>query len=61
MLWRTTQVPSEGAVHVHPLKDLVQHELTDDCVCGPRTELHKGSGKPDLYAFIHHALDGRKN
>lgn len=42
-------------MHIVPPNDLVAHELTTDCVCGPYIE-HLG-GKD--YLVVHSALDGR--
>jgi hypothetical protein len=44
-------------VHVLPVNDLVEHELSEDCVCGPWVEL---LSEEDLPLVVHHALDGRE-
>lgn len=42
-------------VHVYPVADLIEHELTADaCVCGPRVEF------PGEMLVVHHSLDGRE-
>jgi hypothetical protein len=41
--------------HVVPRGDYVEHELSDDCVCGPTQEAVSGG-----WLIIHHALDGRR-
>lgn len=49
------------AFHVMPENDLVEHELSDDCVCRPDVEfVNPESGESyDEPLVIHHALDGR--
>lgn len=43
-------------IHVHPVADLIEHELISDaCVCGPRCEL---AGE---MLVVHSALDGREH
>lgn len=43
-------------VHVTPNNDLIEHEIDDDCVCGPDIEYVEGGGK----LVVHHSLDGRE-
>ena len=49
-----------GLVHVHPLGDLLEHDLTEDCPCGPAPRLATGQGGPDGWLIVHHSLDGRE-
>ena len=42
-------------VHVLPLGDLIEHEESQDCPCGPRVEWC-GSG----WVVVHNSLDGRE-
>ena len=42
-------------VHVQPVNDLIEHEDTEDCVCGPDVELVEGGA-----VITHHSLDGRE-
>lgn len=47
--------------HVYPVGDLVEHEFSEDCVCGPVVEaVDVGEHWPKLL-FIHHSLVGREN
>jgi hypothetical protein len=39
--------------HVVPRNDLIEHELTPDCVCIPRAD-------PMMPIYVHHSLDGRE-
>jgi len=48
-----------GVVHVIPPADLVEHEFTDDCVCGPAGEHVPNTDGPDGWLVVHQALDGR--
>jgi hypothetical protein len=47
--------------HVHPVGDLVEHELEgEDCICGPEVipvECDDGSMG---WVISHHSLDGRE-
>lgn len=48
----------EDQAHVTPIDDLVEHELTDECPCGPADELvQRVDG--DRWIVVHQALDGR--
>ena len=41
--------------HVTPVGDLIEHEDSEDCVCGPDWKEESGS---DIY--VHHSLDNRE-
>lgn len=43
-------------LHVIPRGDLVDHETSEDCVCGPDPKFVDGEG----IVFTHHSLDGRE-
>lgn len=49
-----------NAVHVIPRADQVQHEPTEDCVCGPATEPAKRDDGSYGWLHVHHSLDGRE-
>lgn len=42
-------------IHVIPIDDLIEHEETEDCVCGPEVEFVPGGA-----VIGHHSLDGRE-
>lgn len=42
-------------LHVVPVADLVDHETTDECPCGPTPEFEPGG-----VVLVHHSLDGRE-
>lgn len=46
--------------HVVPVGDLVEHELSDGCVCGPRAERVTRVDGSDGWLVVHHSLDGRE-
>lgn len=48
------------AVHVMPRGDRVEHEATDDCVCGPTPDPVSLSGGGVGWVMVHHSLDGRE-
>lgn len=48
-----------GELQVIPLCDLIEHDLNDTCVCGPRAELVT-TERGDEWMFVHHSLDGRE-
>lgn len=41
--------------HVYPVNDLIEHEDSDDCICGPDLEFVSGG-----VVILHHSLDGRE-
>lgn len=60
-MWTTEMIP--GACHVTPVNDIIQHTLSDDCICGPRVEwINPDTGSP--YAngclVIHNSADQRE-
>jgi hypothetical protein len=48
------------AVHVVPIGDLIEHETSDACPCGPRTEPVKRDDGSMGWLHVHHSLDGRE-
>ena len=42
-------------LHVAPVDDYYDHDLTPDCLCGPSIEVG-----PRGTLTVHHALDGRE-
>lgn len=51
---------SGNEAHVHPVGDLIEHEFTDDCACGPRQELVELADGSDGWLVVHNSLDGRE-
>jgi hypothetical protein len=50
-----------GDVHVHPVNDLVAHDLVgDSCVCVPRSVPVTRSDGSIGWVIVHHSLDGRE-
>lgn len=51
-------------IHVHPLDDLIGHDLDDegDCPCGPAVEIttRAAADLPDSWLITHASLDGRE-
>ena len=48
------------AVHVYPRDDLIEHQMTDECVCGVRTEPVEREDGSIGWLHVHHSLDGRE-
>lgn len=48
-------------VHVTPVDDLIEHDIEhrEDCVCGPRVQLHE-TPHGDGWVYVHHSLDRRE-
>lgn len=46
--------------HVHPIDDLIEHELIEDCVCGPETQPVERDDGSIAWMVVHHSLDGRE-
>ena len=49
-----------SAVDVLPKDDLVTHEASDDCPCGPRVEAVKRTDGSIGWVAVHASLDGRE-
>ena len=46
--------------HVTPTNDLVEHESSPDCICGPEIKPLKRDDGSVVYVYLHHSLDGRE-
>lgn len=46
--------------HVVPVDDLIEHEHSDECVCGPTVEPVKTPAGAVNWLVIHNSLDGRE-
>ena len=49
-----------GILHVHPLGDLIEHQMDAACPCGPRQEPVKREDGSVGWLVVHHSLDGRE-
>jgi hypothetical protein len=47
-------------LHVHPSADLVEHDLTEDCACGPRAQPVPCEDGSMVWLIVHASLDGRE-
>lgn len=53
--------PNPDVMHVHPVGDLIDHELTGDgCACGVRVEAVPRTDGSVGWLVTHHSLDGRE-
>ena len=60
MTWAVILAGPDSA-HVVPIADLVEHEVNDDCVCGPSPlPTERGDGSL-AWVIKHHSLDGREH
>lgn len=59
-MWETVKVTGDPNVYVLPLSDVVAHEDSDSCVCGPTTEPVQREDGSFGWLVTHHALDGRE-
>lgn len=61
--WDTSATDCSGdEIHVMPLDDLVPHETTPLCLCGPTGDIigpEDTGGRPAMM-YTHHSLDGRE-
>ena len=48
------------SLHVVPVGDLIEHETTDECPCGPEQRLVKRDDGSARWLVVHHSLDGRE-
>ncbi len=44
-------------LHVMPTNDIVDHEPSDDCICGPEFELREAPDGSDMWIAIHWSAD----
>jgi hypothetical protein len=65
--WWRRHVPIWGVfgdehhVDLIPLGDLIEHEQSAECACGPRVELHHDAAGADVWMNLHASLDGREH
>lgn len=49
-----------ATAHVTPINDLIEHEDTEDCLCGPTlVPVNRADGSHG-WLYVHHSLDGRE-
>lgn len=46
--------------HVLPIGDLIDHDESEDCVCGPATKPVQRDDGSVGWVIVHHSLDGRE-
>ena len=46
--------------HVLPVDDLVEHDSSENCICGPDCEPVEKTDGSFAYFYRHHSLDGRE-
>ena len=46
--------------HVVPVGDLIKHDISEDCACGPFAEPVKRDDGSVSWVLTHHSLDGRE-
>lgn len=51
---------SDDDFHVYPVNDLVEHDRTGECICGPETQPVERDDGSLGYVIVHHSLDGRE-
>lgn len=49
-----------GEYHVLPVEDLIEHERSEDCVCGPAIEPVERDSGSFAWVIVHNSLDGRE-
>lgn len=49
-----------ATIHVEPVGDLIDHEDSDECPCGPDIECVPNPDGSDGWLITHHSLDGRE-
>jgi hypothetical protein len=47
-------------LHVVPVNDLIEHDTSGDCICGPETILVERDDGSFGWLVSHHSLDGRE-
>lgn len=51
---------SADDLHVHPVNDLIKHELADECPCGPQSRPVERDDGSIGWLMVHNSLDGRE-
>jgi hypothetical protein len=46
----------EAILHIRPVADQIEHEWSEECVCGPKVETTKSG----VVMVTHDSLDGRE-
>lgn len=49
-----------NALHVMPVGDLIEHNPSENCPCGPSLEAVPRDDGSTGWIHVHHSLDGRK-
>jgi hypothetical protein len=47
-------------LHVHPIGDLIEHDMDGGCPCGPEQQPVERDDGPVGWLTVHHSLDGRE-
>ncbi len=59
LVWWKLSLPAEddelSVPHYYPVRDFVEHEAAESCVCGPVAVVDEADG--GVVAFRHHPLD----
>lgn len=58
---RWLAIETDDGAHVLPIGDVVEHEESADCVCGPASELVDCAAGGTAWLVTHHSLDGREH
>lgn len=58
MTWE--RIGDQHHQHVLPLGDAVEHDESEDCVCGPDVEPIQRADGSMAWLVTHHSLDGRE-
>ena len=48
-------------VHVLPVADLIEHEVSEDCICGPKSRAVFREDGSNGWVVQHHSLDRRES
>lgn len=54
--WITDYFPDVDTAYVRPIKDAVDHTMSDDCVCGPAIEPLQRDDGTVCWLVTHHSL-----
>lgn len=49
------------SLHVIPLNDLIEHDTTGTCPCGPADQPVRRDDGSIRWLVVHHSLDGREH
>lgn len=58
--WQVFHCPGSRSAHIVPVDDVIEHSISDGCLCGPQCEMVEHDSGGDAWLYHHHSADGRE-